>query len=189
MECTPSTLQLPSTDEVDLETIQSVTGQWTRALEWEEFAKFWTGQNRELTSSLSFPYVLDMNMGVARTQNPTFNNMGRRMLVTKSFQKLYERIKYQLKLDIIRLSSGIPERPPVLKDVIITGQPGSGMLFTQILLCSTHQPAGKSISLWFLAIRLLQDYPTEPLIIIQPWGTLLFYRRSCFFLRSVNNSS
>lgn len=32
------------------------------------------------------------------------------------------------------------------------------------------------MSLWYLAVRLLQDYPLEPLFIVQPYMTLLLWR-------------
>ena len=47
--------------------------------------------------------------------------------------------------------------------------------FTALILST-----GKSVFLWYLAIRLLRDYPNEPLLIVQPNITLLFYRGASF---------
>lgn len=194
-EPVPSTQRIPSLlqhratpppfTHIELEQIQSDNRQWTRAHEWQAFVEFWTGQNHELTSSSTFPYALAMNVGSAWQGIPTYNGIGSTILVTEGLNNLYKRIQLHLKLDLIDWTGGTPKRPHSLKDVIITGQPGSGMSSIRILLRSIHRSVGKSISLWFLTIRLLQDYPTEPLLIVQPWGTLLFYRRSSFFSPSL----
>ncbi|KAF5374552.1 hypothetical protein D9757_012416 [Collybiopsis confluens] len=52
--------------------------------------------------------------------------------------------------------------------VLITGQPGTG----------------KSVSLWYLAVRLLQTLPDDPLVVVRPGITLLFYRGHAFTLRN-----
>lgn len=46
----------------------------------------------------------------------------------------------------------------------------------------SHDSTGKSYSLWYIAIQLLQDYPLEPLLFIQPNSTLLFYRGNAYML-------
>ena len=45
---------------------------------------------------------------------------------------------------------------------------------------------GKTVFLLYLAIRLLQDYPEEPLLIIQPYIIILFYQRRGYCTRSID---
>lgn len=181
-------------EDPELNRIQSENGKWKRRDIWKTFAQFWTGSNRNLTTVSSYPYVLDTHLLTAARDVHSFTDIHQEILVTKSYDDLYRRLKIRFKdnidgvdnineVDDMNQGSGKIVRPPLSSQgVLITGQPGIGMSFIRFLRHSTHRSAGKSISLWFLVIRLLQDYPQEPLIVIQPMMTLLFYKGSTFCL-------
>lgn len=154
--------------------------------DWAAFVSFWseTNEDNDLRNQ-SYPYVLDLRLSddIKKLIVP-LTDLSTKILVTQSYADLYNRIKLGFRLDDGVQNNGIEiTRPSVpLRDgVLITGQPGTGML-TTCQLTSTHHQTGKSVSLWYIAIRLLQDYPLEPLLIIQPNMVLLLYRRNAYIL-------
>jgi hypothetical protein len=177
---------------VPLADIQSANKKWDANKTWTRFASYWTDSaHAGLTRRSDYPYILDTQIELTE-HVLAFTKNAQEILVPKCYADMYQRIKLGLKLDeIIDGSDGTIVRPHLSNQqgVLITGQPGTGMLSVQFLFHSTDRSAGKSVSLWYLLIRLLQDYPKEPLLFIQPDLSLLFYRGCGFTSSDVSSVS
>lgn len=151
------------------------------------FVKFWSAPENRYIFQNAYPYVLDLRIH-PRLKNifDPLPNIANKIVVIEAYDNLYNRIQLGLKLpspkrknvdNIRRLTR------PVLtqKGVLITGQPGTGMLPASKSTVA-HYQTGKSMSLVYIAIRLLQDYPLEPLLFIQFEIALLFYQGKVYKL-------
>lgn len=111
-EPAPSLSALAMSDE-ELNRIQSDSGKWTRRDIWQRFTKFWTGSNHQLTTVSTYPYVLDTHLNYAVEDVTSFANIDQKILVTKSYEDLYQRIKKHLKLEEIdKQEQDYIQRPP-----------------------------------------------------------------------------
>ncbi|KAF5343282.1 hypothetical protein D9757_015340 [Collybiopsis confluens] len=126
------------------------TKTWSHEKDWDIFSQHWYFHTDEETE---YPYELETAVpsglwGPAQLE-PTLG----KILVTQGYANLYHRIK-------LGFSLGTKERSTVAKrSVMVTGQPGTG----------------KSVSLWYLATRLLQEFRDEPLVVVygKPEGLAL----------------
>lgn len=155
--------------------------QW-RAMgpDWSRFVSFWSKPNSHNGFQHEYPYALELQLSDnIKDQFSSLASLSTSILVTQSHADLYERIKTGLELDIIEDTGMRP--PPLRNGVIITGQPGTGML-PSCHLTVAHYWTGKSVCLWYIAIRHLQDYPLEPLLIMQQDIVVLLYRGTAYTL-------
>lgn len=118
----------------DLTPITGLDGrtQWAELSTcWTEFACFWSKPNNPDLQSPEYPYALDLRLSPnMRGQIASLIELESTILVTQSYAELYERIKAGLRLDNPSTDkrTRITRSLPLQDGVIITGQPGTGML-------------------------------------------------------------
>lgn len=146
--------------------------------EWSSFVTFWKDPTRDNGLKHEYPYQLDLKLPSALKSHLTpLVDLRTHLLVTQSYADLYDRIKLGLRLD----SPDGMKYNPSQKGVVITGQPGTGTL-SIFQLTTAHFSVGKSVCLLYIAVRLLHDYPSEPLFFVQPNLALLIYQNLVYGL-------
>ncbi|KAJ3718089.1 hypothetical protein DFJ43DRAFT_1098322 [Lentinula guzmanii] len=154
-----------------LDEIQDKAKSWSFCEDWTPFVQHWTYRENQNPDSPTYPYPFDTKTSRLVV---VLQAMYGRLIVTKSYADMYKRIQLGLCLsDQTTQPDGTTiVRPATTKEgVLITGQPGTG----------------KSVFLWYFATRILQDYPMEPLLIIQPGEpALLFVKGYAFQCEGTN---
>ncbi|KAF5372275.1 hypothetical protein D9757_009651 [Collybiopsis confluens] len=141
---------------------------WAHSSEWDQFAQYWyNSPKQDNVEWRSFPHPLDIHMPASCWQEALLSDTEGKLLVTQGYSDLYRRLEIGFDL------KNTPRQRLGPQAALITGQPGTG----------------KSISLWYLAIKLLRDYRDEPLVVTHPGSTLMFYKGHAFEALDPNMTS
>ncbi|KAF5345237.1 hypothetical protein D9757_014077 [Collybiopsis confluens] len=131
-------------------------GAWQYSKTWSIFADHWYNIGLSRTPEPPYPYVETI-----KTPPGESSLIQDRILITQGYANLYTRIMQAFG------PSNIDKVTRARSCVLITGQPGTG----------------KSLFLWYLAIRLLRDLPDEPIMIVGQ-VTVLCYKGHAFKTRT-----